>query len=95
MKRILLCCGNGIATSTIMNLKLTKELSDRGREGDFEISQCLASEAAELSGNYDICVSSIPISAEFQCPFVDATGIVLGRGTKQIYDQIEDVLWPK
>lgn len=95
MKRILLCCNAGLATSTIMNLKLTKELNDRGREGQFEIAQCLADQAKELSLSYDIVVSSVPVREEFDCPFIDATGVVLGKSSKEVFDAIEKTLWPE
>ena len=44
MKRILLCCGTGVATSTVVNKKLAEELKKRGHGGDFTITQCKAAE---------------------------------------------------
>ena len=54
MKRILLCCGTGVATSTVVNKKLAEELKKRGHGGDFTITQCKAAEVPGQSSNYII-----------------------------------------
>ena len=49
MKKILLCCGTGVATSTVVHKKLEEELNKRGRKGQFVISQCKAVEVPAKS----------------------------------------------
>ncbi|MCF0110990.1 MAG: PTS galactitol transporter subunit IIB [Erysipelotrichaceae bacterium] len=93
IKRILLCCGTGVATSTVANKRLEAELNQRGYKGQFTISQCKAVEVPAKSGNFDICVSTLAMSYKCECPLVIATGIILNRGTKEIYDQVEKILW--
>lgn len=95
MKRILLCCGTGVATSTVANKKLEEELIKRGFRGDFTISQCKAVEVPSKSPNFDICVSTIANSYKCECPMVIATGIILNRGTEAIYDDVCEKLWGK
>ncbi|MBO7698174.1 MAG: PTS sugar transporter subunit IIB [Erysipelotrichaceae bacterium] len=92
MKRILLCCGTGVATSTVVNKKVEGELKARGHN-DFTISQCKAAEVPSKSGNFDLCVTTVPLSYKCDCPIVVATGIIINRGTKEIYDAIEEALW--
>ena len=77
MKRILLCCGTGVATSTVANKKLEEELIKRGFKGDFTITQCKAVEVPSKSPNFDICVSTIANAYKCECPMVVATGIIL------------------
>ena len=93
MKRILLCCGTGVATSTVVNKKVEGELKARGHGGDFTISQCKAAEVPSKSGNFDVCVTTVPLSYKCDCPIVVATGIIMNRGTQEIYDAIEKTLW--
>ena len=94
MKRILLCCGTGVATSTVVNKKLEEELKKRGYNGQFTISQCKAAEVPSKSGNFDLCVSTVPLGGyKCECPVVVATGLILNRGTQEIYDNIEKALF--
>lgn len=88
MKRILLCCGTGVATSTVVNKKLEEELKRRGFGGQFEISQCKAVEVPSKSPNFDLCVSTIPNSYQCSCPIVIATGLIMNRGSEAIYNEI-------
>ena len=88
MKRILLCCGTGVATSTVANKKLCDELDRRGFKGQYTVSQCKAVEVPSKSPNFDLCVSTIANAYKCECPLVIATGIILNRGTEAIYDEI-------
>ena len=45
MKKIVLACGSGIATSTAVAQKVSALLNDNGYEGQYEIVQCAISEA--------------------------------------------------
>lgn len=88
MKRILLCCGTGVATSTVANKKLCEELDRRGFKGQYTVSQCKAVEVPSKSPNFDLCVSTIANAYKCECPLVVATGIILNRGTEAIYNEI-------
>ena len=88
MKRILLCCGTGVATSTVANKKLCAELDKRGFKGQYTVSQCKAVEVPAKSPNFDLCVSTIANSYNCACPLVIATGLIMNRGTDAIYNEI-------
>ena len=88
MKKILLCCGAGIATSTVVNRKLCDELDRRGYKDQYTVSICMASEVPSKSVNYDLCVSTVVISSKCECPLIIATGILMNRGTESIYNEI-------
>ena len=93
MKKILLCCGTGVATSTVVNKKLEAELNKRGHKGQFMISQCKAAEVPSKSVNFDLCVSTIANSYKCDCPMVIATNLILNRNTEAIYNEIEEKLF--
>lgn len=93
MKRILLCCGTGVATSTVVNKKLEQELIKRGYRGQFTITQCKAAEVRGKASNFDICVSTVPLSFSCDIPIVVATGLIINRGTQEIYDNIVKLLF--
>lgn len=93
MKKILLCCGTGVATSTVVNKKLEAELIKRGHKGKFTISQCKAVEVPTKSASADLCVSTIASSYTCHCPLIVATNLLINRNTEEIYDQIEEALF--
>ena len=95
MKRILLCCGSGIVTSTAVANKVRTALEERGHKGDFNITQCRASEVATKSVDYDICVSTTVLGGDCHCPLVIGTKYLIGVGTEPITDEIEKTLWGK
>lgn len=93
MKRILLCCGTGVATSTVVNKKLEAELIKRGHRGEFEIVQCKAAEVPAKSPNFDLCVSTLAMSYKCACPIIQATSLLINRNVEATYDQIEKALF--
>ena len=93
MKKILLCCGTGVATSTVVHKKLEEELNKRGHKGQFMIFQCKAVEVPAKSSMYDLCVSTIANSYKCDCPMIVATNLILNRNTVETYDKIENALF--
>ncbi len=93
MKKVLLCCGTGVATSTVVNKKLEAELIRRGHRGQFEITQCKAVEVPAKSPNFDLCVSTLTMSYKCECPIIVATNLLLNRNVDATYDQIEQALF--
>ncbi|MCI8294033.1 MAG: PTS galactitol transporter subunit IIB [Hespellia sp.] len=92
MKRILLVCGSGICTSTVVNGKVTKALDERGLKGQYSITQGKASEVAAQSVNYDLVISTTVLGGECHCPLIIGTQFLLGRDTEPIVDQIVGIL---
>ena len=92
MKRILLCCGTGVATSTVVNKKLENELDRRGYKGQYTISQCKAVEVPGKSPNFDLCVSTIPNSYTCHCPMIVVTNLILNRDVEATFDKIVEAL---
>lgn len=92
MKRILLCCGSGICTSTAVAKKVSDYLDDRGFKGKYKITQCKASEVAAQSVNYDLCISTTVLGGECHCPLVIGTKFLIGRGVEPIVDEICEIL---
>ena len=96
MKRILLCCATGVATSTVVHKRVEEELKKRGYAGQFTITQCKVAEVPGQSPNYDLCVSTVAMDAKkCACPIVIATNLIINRGTEPIYNEIENLLFKK
>lgn len=95
MKRIALCCGTGIATSTAVRKKVEAEMDKRGYKGQYTINQCKVTEAVAASKTCDCVVSTVAstmLTTQCECPVILATGLLMNRGTEEIYNQIEAIL---
>lgn len=92
MKKILLICGSGIITSTIVKKKLEEVLHKKGLEGKYSLSQARAEEVAEISKDFDLCVSTTVLGAHVDCPIVLATNFLMGGNTEEIVQKICDLI---
>ena len=88
MRKFVLFCGSGIVTSTHIRKKIEEELDKRGYKGKYAITQCRASEAATMSDGHDAVISTTVLKTKCACPIIVATGLLMNRGTQEIYDQI-------
>ena len=65
MKKIVLACGSGIATSTAVAQKVTDLLNKNGYEGQFNIVQCAIAEAKSQCEGADLLIATTVAAA---CP---------------------------
>lgn len=88
MKKILLACGSGIATSTAVHMKVEQMLNDRGFAGQFEITQCKVSEAPAKSPNFDFLIATTMAPAGLECPYVNDIPYLTGVGVSDADEEI-------
>ena len=92
MKRLMLCCGSGIVTSTHIRNKIETYLNDHGYKGKYEITQHKAAEASANSVNFDCIVTTTMLTQKMACPVILGTGLLMNRGVEEIYKQITDII---
>ena len=61
MKKILIACGSGVATSTVANQKISAYLDEHGFSGKYKIEQCQVSEVVEKSGNVAVSYTHLTL----------------------------------
>lgn len=88
MKKIMLACGTGIATSTAVNVKLTKILNDRGYEGKYKITQFKIGEVVANSSNYDFCVATTQVPPGAKCPVIMGIPFLTGIAMEPVIEKI-------
>lgn len=94
MKRILLVCGTGVATSTVVKKRVEDVLDSRGYKGQYSITQGKVAEVSGQSGNYDLCISTVMFDKKTcNCPVVIGTAFLMGINTEPIVANILNVLW--
>jgi len=88
MKKILLACASGIATSTAVNHKLSMILDEKGYKGKYRIAQCKIQEVFAQAPNYDFCVATTKISGDVKCPVILGIAFLTGIGLDKVVAQV-------
>ena len=88
MKKIVLACGSGVATSTAVAKKVSDLLNANGYEGQYEIVQCAISEAAANCEGADMLVATTGIT----CAYVSGVPFLTGMGKADAEKQILDLM---
>lgn len=86
MKTLLIACGAGIATSTIVVNKV-EELVKKNNL-DVEIKQIKISEASSMQNEADLIVSTTMLPTTYSIPAIIATAYITGFGEEELEEEI-------
>lgn len=92
-KRIYVCCGTGIATSTVIVKKVSEYLDENNVS--YDISQCIVSDIPSKVANKkpDVVISSTTISADLgDVPVILGRSFLTGVGKDKTKQEIKEVL---
>lgn len=89
MKKILIACGSGIATSTVAKQKISSYLDENGYKGQYSIEQCQVSEVVTKSANADFCVSTTVVGGGAKCPVLAGLPLLTNMGLDKLYTSIK------
>ncbi|MCM3411726.1 PTS sugar transporter subunit IIB [Metabacillus sp. YM-086] len=87
---ILVACGAGIATSTIVAQRVESLLKENKIRA--ELIQCTISEVGSLQSNADLIISTTLLPKVYETPTIVATSYITGVGMEKIDQQILDLL---
>jgi len=87
VKRILIVCGTGIATSTVIADKVRKRLAERGL--DVKIDQTKVSELHRGAKGYDVIVATTDVPQSIDIPVVKGMPFLTGVGVDKALDDVE------
>lgn len=90
MKKILIACGSGIATSTVAKQKIVSYLDANGYKGQYTIEQCQVSEVATKSASADFCVSTTVVGGNVSCPVLAGLPLLTNMGVDKLYASIKE-----
>ncbi len=89
MKRILVACGNGIATSTVVATKIREKCEENGIA--VTVTQCNLLEVNAKADNFDLLVTTGKFTGgNVNIPVVGAISLLTGIGEEETLDQILD-----
>lgn len=89
-KKILVACGTGIATSTVVVNKIKDMLTARGIE--VQVDQCKASEVPSKASAYDMIVATTTVSGTGDKPVLRTLSFLTGVGIDKDIDTIVENL---
>lgn len=94
-KKIYVCCGTGIATSTVIVKKVSEILTNN--QIQFEISQGIISDVKSKVENIkpDLVISSTVITEDLGVPIVVGSSFLTGINTQKTVDMILSILSAK
>lgn len=86
-KRVLVACGTGIATSTVVATKVADACQKNGVSA--EIIQCKAIEIpAYVAQGVDLIVTTTPLPQKITVPVINGLAYLTGIGADQVTQQI-------
>lgn len=88
MKKILIMCGTGIATSTIVTEKVKAWLKDMNLNHDVVLYQSKISDELGRLNEYDIIVSTTMFPKSVKEIVIDGVPLLTGIGIDAMYDEI-------
>lgn len=92
MKKIVLACGSGIATSTAVAQKVTTLLDENGYANQYHIVQCAIAEAPSQCVDADLLIATTVAPAGITCDFVSGLPFLTGMGLADTHQKILDIM---
>ncbi|SKC69492.1 PTS sugar transporter subunit IIB [Maledivibacter halophilus] len=86
MKKILVACGTGMATSTMIAEKVGEFLD--GMSIDYSITQGRLDELAFNDGKFDLFITSMKVENDYETPVVSGTAFLIGMNEDKTKQEI-------
>lgn len=90
MKKILVVCGAGVATSTVAAKKVEEKLRERNLE--VRVDQCKVTEVPYKVKDYDLVVTTTLLGELGDIPVVQTVSFLTGIGIDRDIDRIIELL---
>lgn len=89
MKKLLIMCGTGIATSTVVVGKVKNWLSENSLDGKVKIYQSKISDELGRIDDYDIIVSTTLVPDNLKEKVIDGVPLLTGIGVDKLFDRLK------
>ena len=92
MKRVYVVCATGVATSTVLRMKIDGFLHRRGI--DAQVTQFRVTELSLSRLDADVIVATTSIPAEFAAvvPVINGIPLITGQGDERVLEKVLQVL---
>lgn len=89
MKKLLIMCGTGIATSTVVVGKVKNWLSENGYEHKVKVYQSKISEELSRIDEYDIIISTTLVPDNIKDKIIDGVPLLTGINVAGMYEKLK------
>ncbi|MBF6633535.1 PTS sugar transporter subunit IIB [Microbacterium sp. APC 3898] len=88
MKKLLIMCGTGIATSTVVKGKVEQWLKDNNLSQDVKIYQSKVSDEINRIDEYDVVLSTTLVPNNIKEKVIDGVPLLTGIGIESMYEKV-------
>ena len=89
MKKLLIMCGSGIATSTVVVSKVKEWLAEKGYEDAVKIYQSKVAEEVNRIDDYDIVISTTVVPDNIKDKVIMGLPLLTGMGVDAVWQELE------
>ena len=89
MKKMLIVCGTGIATSTVVIGKIKNWLEANSLTRQVKIYQGKIAEEINRFDDYDIIISTTLVPDNYKDRVINGIALLTGVGTEEMYERIK------
>ncbi len=90
MKKIVIACGAGLATSSMVKSKVEEILSKNGIK--FTTIQCTLAEVDNYDGEVDLIITTMKVRKKYKSPVISGSAYLSGVNEDVVTEQILDIL---
>lgn len=89
MKKLLIMCGTGVATSTIVTNKIKEWLKEKKLDQDVKLYQSKIADEMNKIDNYDIIISTTVVPDSIKEKVIMGLPLLTGIGADEMFAEIE------
>ncbi|MDC3424580.1 PTS sugar transporter subunit IIB [Aquibacillus sp. 3ASR75-11] len=89
MKKLLIMCGTGVATSTVVTGKVKEWLEKEGLKDKVNLYQSKVADEINRIHDYDIVVSTTIVPEHIKDHVIDGLPLLTGMGIDEMYEKIK------
>ncbi|GEN56123.1 PTS galactitol transporter subunit IIB [Halolactibacillus alkaliphilus] len=92
MKKLLIMCGTGVATSTVVTGKIKEWLKEKDLDKEVTLYQSKVADEMNKIDDYDAIVTTTVVPDKIKEKVINGVPLLTGIGAEQVYDAIEQKL---
>lgn len=89
MIKLMIVCGTGVATSTVVTGKVESWLKEKGYDSKVRLYQSKISDEINKLDQYDIIVSTTVVPDKYKDRIINGLPFITGIGVDDVFNQIE------
>lgn len=89
MKKLLIMCGTGVATSTVVTGKIKTWLQENGLDKEVTLYQSKVADEMNKIDDYDAIVTTTVVPDKIKSKVINGVPLLTGIGADQVYDEIK------